>query len=167
MNGLAGSLVNALLGMAIGAGTLWVLGVGYFRLRAFPIRTPDDLADFLKRRCVVGTLARLKLRHADGKRGVVYVLGGDFSELSAEELAAADFASSNTGAPELSMTALDGACVEAGERGVRITSIPDALENTVDGRLEPGDTIVSGNLEGMGLGDVKMMLCVGAFLGGG
>ena len=167
MTGLAGSLVNALLGMAIGAGALWVLGVGYFRLRAFPIRTPDDLADFLKRRCVVGTLARLKLRHANGKRGVVYVLGGDFSELSPEELAAAEFASSNTGTPELSMTALDGACVEPGERGVRITSIPDALENTVDGRLEPGDTIVSGNLEGMGLGDVKMMLFVGAFLGGG
>lgn len=167
MDGLAGSLVNAALGMAIGAGTLWALGVGYFRLRAFPIRTPEDLTDFLKRRCVVGTLARLRVRRADGRRGAVYVLGGDFSELSPEELAEAEFAPSNTGSPELSMTALDGVLVETGERGVRITGIPDALEQTVDGRLEAGDTIVSGNLEGMGLGDVKMMLFVGAFLGGG
>ncbi len=167
MTGLAGSLINALLGMAIGAGTLWVLGVGYFRLRPFPIRTPDDLSSFLKRRCVVGTLARLKLRRANGKRGVVYVLGGDFSELSPEELAAAEFAPSDTGTPELRLTALDGVCVEAGERGVRITSLPGSLENTVDGQLTPGDTIISGNLEGMGLGDVKMMLMVGAFLGGG
>ncbi|MGQ9895998.1 MAG: prepilin peptidase [Acidobacteriota bacterium] len=167
MTGLTGSLVNALLGMTIGAGTLWVLGVGYFRLRPFPIRTPSDLAYFLKQRCVVGTLARLKLRHASGKPGVVYVLGGDFSQLSPEELAASDFASSSTGAPELSMTALDGTCVETGEQGVRVTNIPDGLENMVDGRLEPGDIIVSGNLEGMGLGDVKMMLFVGAFLGGG
>ncbi|MCS7080163.1 MAG: prepilin peptidase [Chloracidobacterium sp.] len=167
MTGLSGSLVNAALGMAVGAGTLWALGVGYFRLRAFPIRTPEDLTDFLKRRCVVGTLARLKVRRADGKRGVVYVLGGDFSELSPEELAEAEFTPSNTGSPELSMTALDGALVETGEHGVRITSIPNNLEQTVEGRLEAGDTITSGNLEGMGLGDVKMMLFVGAFLGGG
>ncbi len=167
MTGLTGSLVNAALGMAIGAGTLWVLGVGYFRLRAFPLQTPDDLADFLKRRCMVGTLARLKVRHANGKRGAVYVLGGDFSALSPEELAEAEFAPSNAGSPELSMTALDGAQIETGERGVRIASIPDDLEQTVDGRLEAGDTIISGNLEGMGLGDVKMMLFIGAFLGGG
>ncbi len=166
MTGLTGSLVNAVLGMAIGAGTLWMLGVGYFRLRAFPIRTPEDLTDFLKRRCVVGTLARLKVRRASGQRSAVYVIGGDFSELSPEELAEAEFAPSNAGSRELSMTALDGAQVEAGERGVRITSIPDDLEQTVEGRLEPGDTIISGNLEGMGLGDVKMMLFVGAFLGG-
>ncbi|MFQ3581406.1 MAG: prepilin peptidase [Chloracidobacterium sp.] len=167
MTGLTGSLINVTLGMAIGAGTLWVLGVGYFRLRAFPIRTLEDLTDFLKRRCVVGTLARLKVRRANGKRGAVYILGGDFSTLSPEELAEAEFASSDTGSPELSMTALDGVQVEVGERGVRITSLPDDLESTVDGRLEAGDTIVSGNLEGMGLGDVKMMLFVGAFLGGG
>ncbi len=49
---------------------------------------------------------------------------------------------------------------------MRVVTAPKGLL-LEDGELRADDLIVSGNIEGMGLGDVKMMLFVGAFLGGG
>ncbi len=163
--GIAGSLINTIAGAVIGGGSLWLIGVAYFRFRSFRIRTPADLADFLRNRCVLGTLARLKIVRGEESLAV-FVVGGDLEQLTAEELAEADFHPPDGGSDELKMTVLSGLTVEGSEAGLTVTGAPEgvAYEN---GKLEVGDVIRSGNLEGMGLGDVKMMLFVGAFLGGG
>lgn len=163
--GLAGSLINAISGAVIGGGSLWLIGVAYFRLRSFRLRTPEDLADFLKNRCVLGTLARLKVRNETGTRAI-FVIGGDLGQLSEKELAEAEFNPPPGGSDSLHMTVLSGLTVEKGDGGVTVVEAPAGLE-IEEGSLSPGDAIFSGNLEGMGLGDVKMMLFVGAFLGGG
>lgn len=165
--GAVGSLLNAAAGMAVGGGSLWLIGVAYFRLRAFRLRTPDDLRAFLKERCVLGTTVRLKVRRA-GKTAAAYAVGGDFAELSEAERAEAGYEPPAGGSAELTMTALSGLEIAPGENGagVRVVTAPKGLL-LEDGELRADDLIVSGNIEGMGLGDVKMMLFVGAFLGGG
>jgi leader peptidase (prepilin peptidase) / N-methyltransferase len=163
--GLAGSLINTVAGAIIGGGSLWLIGVAYFRIRFFRIKTIADLEDFVKNRAPFLNLARLKVQGKNGTRAV-FLLGGDLSQMSEAELVEGEFNPPPGGSPELKLTTLSGLTVETTPEGLVVTDAPEGLQ-IEEGTFEPGDRIISGNIEGMGLGDVKMMLFVGAFLGGG
>lgn len=163
--GLSASLINAVAGALIGGGSLWLIGVAYFRIRFFRIKTTADLEDFVKNRAPFLNAARLRVQGKNGTRSV-FLLGGDLAELSEAELAEAEYAPPPGGSPELLLTTLSGLTVETTAEGLMVVEAPEGLQ-IEEGTFEPGDRILSGNIEGMGLGDVKMMLFVGAFLGGG
>lgn len=163
--GLAASLINAVCGASIGGGSLWLIGMAYFRIRFFRIKTTADLEEFVKNRAPFLNPARLRVQGKNGTRAV-FLLGGDLSQLSEEELTAAEYTPPPGGSPELLLTTLSGLTVETTEEGLMVVEAPEGLQ-IEEGTFEPGDRILSGNIEGMGLGDVKMMLFVGAFLGGG
>lgn len=168
VNPRVASLVNAVAGLALGAGSLWLIGIGYFRLRRFRLDTVADLGEFLCERCVPGTTVRLRVRRKD-RMTTVYVEGGDFSEFTAEELAEMKFQLAEGGSPALRKTVLTGVTAEditeGGQTGICIADVPKDSIAAEHYQLQNGDVITHANMEGMGLGDVKMMLFVGAFLG--
>lgn len=163
VTGRTASVLNAVVGMAIGGGTLWLIGVGYFRLRTFRMDSVERLSTFLLEECVPETFVRLTIRRQNRTSHVI-IEAGNFTEYPVELQEELQFKRHETGSPELRMTSLSGVVAETESGGVKLTEIPDT-SLAKEFQLQPGDIILRASREGMGLGDVKMMLFVGAFLG--